>query len=67
MQRKDFGQTPTPAHSTTEGPVYGEKEQYPAVGPEFQGTPGKQHKAGQKIRERAVNRHQTASAGGKKK
>jgi hypothetical protein len=34
------------------------------VGPELQGTPGKQHKAGQKIRQRAVDRYETARRGG---
>lgn len=63
-RRSDFGNTPTPAHSTTEGDVYGEAEQHPAVGPELQGTPGKQHKAGQKIRQRAVDRFETAKKGG---
>jgi hypothetical protein len=64
MRRSDFGKTPTPANSTTEGPQYNEKEQYPMVGPELQGTPGKQHAAGQKIRQRALNRYETSKQGG---
>ena len=63
-RRSDFGTTPTPKHSTTEGAVYGEAEQHPMVGPELTGTPGKQHKAGQKIRQRAVDRYLTARQGG---
>lgn len=62
MRRADFGKTPTPAHSTTEGPVYGEDQEYPAVGLALQGS--KPNKAGEQIRKRAVNRHVTASSGG---
>jgi len=65
MRRKDFGKSiSTPANSTTEGPVFGEKLQYPAIGPELSGTPGKQHAAGQKARQRVMRQRNVATAGG---
>ena len=64
MRRADFGKTAVPANSTTEGAIYNEPEVYASVPPDLTGTTGKQHKAGQKIRQRALNRYETARSGG---
>lgn len=64
MRRSDFGKTPTPANSTTEGPQYNEPSTYALVPPDLTGSLGKNHKAGKAVRERALRRDQVSKQGG---
>lgn len=64
MQRKEFGKTPTPANSTTEGPQYNEPSTYALVPPDLTGSLGKNHKLGTSVRERALRRSEVSREGG---